>query len=70
LFLLSRGWPCPRFFITAPVSRSITPVSAIRRSAWQAGNPGRDLEGEDDTAEEICGTGIRVFPDETRGPYL
>jgi hypothetical protein len=62
LFLPPRGRPCPCFSITALVSRSIKPASAIRRSAWQAGNPGRDLEGEDDTAEEICRTGIRVFP--------
>jgi hypothetical protein len=32
LFLLPQGRPRPRLSTTTPVSRSITPASAIRRS--------------------------------------
>jgi hypothetical protein len=70
LFLLPRGRPRPRLPTTTPVSRSITPASAIRRSAWQARNPKQDLEDEDDAVEKTYSGRIRVFPGEIRGPYL
>jgi hypothetical protein len=62
LFLLLRGWPRKCLSITEPVSRSTTPASAIRRSAWQAGNPRPDFEDEDDATEKTYSGRIRVFP--------
>jgi hypothetical protein len=56
LFLLPRGRPRPYFSITAPVSRSTTPTSAIGRFCLAKRNPRWDLEEEDDNER------IRVFP--------
>jgi hypothetical protein len=60
LFLLPHGWLRPRFSITAPASRSITPVSAITRSDWQEENPRWDLQSEDDAAEKTYSGRFRV----------
>jgi hypothetical protein len=62
LFLLPRGWPCPRLSITAPVSWSTTPASAIGRLCLGKRNPRWDLEEEDDAVEKAHNEGIRVFP--------
>jgi hypothetical protein len=66
LFLLPRGRP--RFSTMALVPRSTTPTSDIRRSANRLVK--QDLADEDDAAEKTYSGKIRVFPGETRGPYL
>jgi hypothetical protein len=62
LFLLPCGRSCPCFSITAPVSRLITPASAIGRLCLGKRNTRWDLEEEDDAVEKAQNEGIRVFP--------
>jgi hypothetical protein len=53
LFLLPQGRPRPRFSTTAPVSRSITPASAIRRST------NRVARHAEETLSKIWGMKVR-----------
>jgi hypothetical protein len=64
IFLLSRGWPRPRFSISTPVPRLKSPASAIGKlRSVERKNPRWDMTEEDDAAEEADNERIRVFPE-------